>query len=362
MTGSNIAFFGLQRQYATLRDELLAVTDQVLGTGRVMDGYHTRDFESWLARYNGRQHAILCHSGTQALEIIARFFAQQSAVYSRHQPSVVVPALTYPATANAWITAGWNLILADVDVNGLMTNPPDSSGWDAVCLVGLYGASVMSLGEDWNHRIVVEDAAQHWLSFNGHRRGAAAAISFDPTKNLGNYANGGAVVTDNPDIAEFARDWTHNGRANDHQMIGSNSRMSEVDCAQMMVKTQYLARWQGRRRKIADYWTGRFRNSAVRCLINADTDGLSSHCIHKFVVAAPNRDRLRQHLKEQGIETRIHYERALHELPAFERYRNPGVINKASSLSRQVVSLPMYPELTDGEVEFIADQVLAHGA
>lgn len=362
MTGCKIAFFGLQRQYDTLREELLSVTDQVLGTGQVMDGCQTLHFESWLARYNSRRHAVLCHSGTQALEIIARYFAQQAAVHDLDQPSVVVPALTYPATANAWITAGWNLVLSDVDANGLMANVPDSSEWDAVCLVGLYGTSVMTLGEDWNHRIVVEDAAQHWLSFNGHRRGAAAAISFDPTKNLGNYANGGAVVTDDPDIAEFSRNWTRNGRDSNHQMIGSNSRMSEVDCAQMLVKTQYLARWQGRRRKIADYWTGRFRDCAVRCLINADTDGLSSHCIHKFVVAAPNRDSLQQHLKEQGIETRIHYERALHELPAFERYRNPGVINKASSLSRQVLSLPMYPELTDSEVEFIADQVLAHGA
>jgi dTDP-4-amino-4,6-dideoxygalactose transaminase len=362
MTGSRIAFFGLQRQYAALREELLSVTDQVLGTGRVMDGYHPRDFESWLARYNDRQHAILCHSGTQALEIIARFFAQQSAVYSRHQPSVVVPALTYPATANAWITAGWNVILADVDANGLLDNTPDSSGWDAVCLVGLYGASVMSLGDDWSHRIVVEDAAQHWLSLNGNRRGSAAAISFDPTKNLGNYANGGAVITNDPDIAEFARNWISNGRTSDHRLVGSNSRMSEVDCAQMMVKTRYLAAWQERRRQIAEYWTGRFQDCAVRCLINADTDSLSGHCIHKFVIASPARDSLQHHLWEQGIETRIHYERALHELPAFERYRNPGMINKASSLSRQVLSLPMYPELIDSEVEFIADQVLAHDA
>lgn len=362
MTGSRIAFFGLQRQYAALREELLSATDQVLSTGRVMDGVHTQEFEQWLADYNHRGYAVLCHSGTQALEIIARYFAQQAAVYQGQQPTVVVPALTYPATANAWITAGWNMVLADVDINGLLANAPDSRGWDAVCLVGLYGASVMGLGEDWTHRIIVEDAAQHWLSYHGHRRGVAAAISFDPTKNLGNYANGGAVVTSDPDIAEFAQNWISNGRTSEYRHTGSNSRMSEVDCAQMLVKTRYLELWQQRRKSIAAYWLDRFEHSSVRCLINRQTNNLDSHCVHKFVIALPARDSLRQYLADHGIETRIHYERALHELPAFERFRNPGMVNVASALSRQVLSLPIYPELTDSEVEIIADQVLAHAS
>lgn len=360
MTGSQIAFFGLQRQYAALREELLSATDQVLSTGRVMDGGHTQEFEQWLARYNHCNHAVLCHSGTQALEIIARYFAQQATVHMRQQPTVVVPALTYPATANAWITAGWNMVLADVDTNGLLANVPDSKGWDAVCLVGLYGASVVDLGEDWNHRIIVEDAAQHWLSYHGHRRGAAAAISFDPTKNLGNYANGGAVVTCDPDIAEFAQNWISNGRTSNYRHTGSNSRMSEVDCAQMMVKTRYLELWQQRRKSIAAYWLDRFEHSSVRCLIDHEALGRDGHCVHKFVIASPARDSLRQYLADQGIETRIHYERALHELPVFERFRNPGIVNVASALCRQVLSLPIYPELTDSEVETIADRVLDH--
>jgi len=174
-------------------------------------------------------------------------------------------------------------------------------------------------------------------------------------KNLNAYGNGGAVVTDDIDLLEFAREWTNNGKPK-HASIGTNSRMSETESAQMMVKTRYIDAWQARRRVIAQYWMERLKKSGVRSLI--DAGNFETHCYHKFVIDADNRDILARNLIVKGIETRVHYREPLHELPAYEKFVGPDILSVASALSRRVLSLPIYPELTDLEVEYIIDSVL----
>jgi dTDP-4-amino-4,6-dideoxygalactose transaminase len=132
--------------------------------------------------------------------------------------------------------------------------------------------------------------------------------------------------------------------------------MSEVDCAQMMVKTRHLAAWQSRRSTIAAYWMNRLDKSPARSLI--DKSNFDKHCFHKFVVDIDNRDQVRARLLTAGIDTRVHYKHPLHELPAYQHYPGPDILSAASSLSRRCLSLPIYPELTDLEVEYIIDQLL----
>ena len=174
-------------------------------------------------------------------------------------------------------------------------------------------------------------------------------------KNLNAYGNGGAVVTDDMDLLEFTREWTNNGKPG-YSMIGTNSRMSEVDSAQMLVKTRYLDAWQDRRRNISLYWLGRLKNTGIRSLIN--TQNFETHAYHKFVIDVDSRDILARNLELKGIETRVHYRQPLHELPAYSDYAGPDILSVASSLSRRVLSLPIYPELTDLEVEYIIDSVI----
>ena len=163
-TGLTIPFTGLRKQYNNLRQEILDVTDEVLRSGQLMDGNCTAEFAHWISRKNGVKYAILCHSGTQALEIIAEYFRSKIGITP---PTVVIPALTYPATANAWIRAGWNIYILDTDNHGQMDyrKLPEDLSYQAVCLVGLYGQSVH---QHWrNHGdIIIEDAAQHWLADN----------------------------------------------------------------------------------------------------------------------------------------------------------------------------------------------------
>ena len=353
MNGLRIPFTGLKKQYNNLRSEILDVTDEVLRSGQLMAGNYTAEFENWLARRNHSKYAVTCHSGSQALEIIAEYYRMQS---STNPPRVVVPSMTYVATANAFIRAGWDVWIADTDKYGLLDKKrvPDDLSIQATVLVGLYGAAV-NADRFWGTDLVIEDGAQHWLSNKCNRVGNATAISFDPMKNLNSYGNGGAVVTDDIDLLEFAREWINNGKPR-HNMIGTNSRMSEIDSAQMMIKAGHIDVWQERRRNISLYWLGRLKNTGVRSLI--DTTNFETHAYHKFVIDADSRDILARNLELKGIETRVHYREPLHELPAYEGYTGPDILSVASALSRRVLSLPCYPELTDLEVEYIIDSVL----
>ena len=353
MNGLKIPFTGLKKQYNTLRTEILDVTDEVLRSGQLMAGNYTAEFESWLARKNHVSYAITCHSGSQALEIIAEFYRAQSSV---NPPRVVVPSMTYVATANAFVRAGWDLYIADTDVHGLLDKfkIPQDLSIQATVLVGLYGAAV-NADNFWATDLIIEDGAQHWLSNKCARIGNATAISFDPMKNLNAYGNGGAVVTTDQELVWFAREWTNNGKPA-HTNIGTNSRMSETESAQMMVKTRYIDAWQLRRKTITKYWMERLKKSGIRTLI--DSSNFETHCYHKFVIDVDNRDIVARNLAIKGIETRVHYKEPLHELPAYTKYVGPNILSCASALARRVLSLPIYPELSDLEVEYVIDSLL----
>ena len=371
MSGFRIPFTGLQRQYNNLRAEILDSTDQVLQSGQLMNGPWTAKFENWLAVRNGVKNAVTCHSGTQALEIIAEYW--RGLELTNKPPRVLIPSLTFVATANAFLRAGWDIHFVDVDVNGILDTEkiPQGLDYQAVVLVGLYGADVshahsvtawthsVTAWTHWVHRnvTVIEDAAQNWLGNNGLRTGEGSAISFDPMKNLACYGNGGAVVTDNSDLADFARAWgNHNKGDYKAERGGSNSRMSELDCAHMMVKTQYIDQWQARRRRIAAYMCERFENTSIRCLINEQNE--HRHAFHKFVIDVDQRNQLQEKLWDASIDTRIHYAQPLHDDSVLRQFTGPTMLSVATALSQRVLSLPIYPELSDSEVEYVVSQVL----
>jgi dTDP-4-amino-4,6-dideoxygalactose transaminase len=356
-TGLTIPFTGIRRQYNNLRTEILDATDTVLRSGVLMNGNYTYEFEDWLARRNHVPYAVTCHSGTQALEIIAEWYMLQA---GRPEPTVAVPTLTYPATLNAFVRAGWNLHIVDTDRYGVMdlARLEHSTNIQAICAVGLYGQSVADMTQSlWalTHPII-EDGAQHWLS-NDCKRIGDCAISFDPTKNLANYGNGGAVITANRELMEFARNWVSNGKHTKHAEPGTNSRMSEMDSAQMLIKTRHIDQWQQRRRTIAEHWMEMLKKHPdITCLI--DHSNFDRHCFHKFVIHVDNRDILQRNLELRGVETKVHYATPMHELPAFQHYQGPDLFSAGSSLARRCLSLPIYPELTDLEVEYVIDSVL----
>lgn len=361
MTGSKIPFTGLQRQHADLRDELLEATDQVLRSGIFMNGERTHDLERWLAERNRCRYAITCHSGTSALECIAEFYATENGM--PNPPRVLMPSLTYAATANAFIRSGWDVQFVDVDAQGIidLETIDLNSSFQAMVLVGLYGASLRHIGStaQWrrlvlNDTVIIEDAAQHWLADDCVRIGQASAISFDPMKNLPASGNGGAIVTNDQDLADFARAWRDNSKPH-HHSTGTNSRMSEIDCAHVMVRARYIDQWQTRRSKIAHHYCLGLERSGLRSLI--DGENILGHAFHKFVVDTNDRDQLQKKLWDKNIETRIHYARPLPEYHVFGQYQAPDILSRSTALSRRVLSLPIYPELSDTEVDTVIESI-----
>jgi hypothetical protein len=263
--------------------------------------------------------------------------------------------------------AGWKVVIGDVDSRGNLDLKKISNKQDfnAICMVGLYGHPVwpnLLNDEDYiywlRYKILVEDAAQHWLAEDQITLPIMKAISFDPMKNLANYGNGGAIATYDSESANWFRSYRENGKPN-WLIDGTNSRMSEVDCAQMIVKLKYLDDWQERRQEIAKYYLERFSHyEEIGCLI--DNKSVHQHGLQKFVIAVDHRNHLVEDLRNSGIECKVHYERPLHEEALYSEWPNPGALSVASVLSRRVLSLPFYPELTDSEIEYVADEVIAH--
>jgi len=349
MSGYQIPHFGLARQYKNLKEELLDATDRALSTGQLVGGIYTRSFESWLAVKTKTTHAITVHSGSQALEIIARHKLLLHGENNNGTPTIKLPNLTYPATLNAFMNAGWKVELIDTDRHGIINVNTDTY----ICLVGLYGRKPWAGKVYPDNYSCIVDGAQHWLCADGDV-GSGMAISFDPTKNLPSSGNGGAIVTNSEALYRFAMNYKDNGKSTDFSHPGTNTKMSEQDCAQLLVRTKYIDEWQDRRHEIANYWIDCFKDLPLRCL----TDTIGPHAHQKFVMYMPDRNSLHTHLITDGIESKIHYEYTLSDLPISKNLVKPDMLSTSVMLSRGVLSLPLYPELTDEEVEHVADKVI----
>lgn len=348
MSGYQIPHFGLKRQYKNIGEELLDATHRALKDGQLVGGHYTRSFEEWLKHKTKTKYAITVHSGTQALEIIARWKKDRHEENMDGNPKISIPNLTYPATLNAFLTAGWDVELVDTDKNGIIGMHIDRT-YD--CLMGFAGRKPWSDASYSNAFGIIVDGAQHWLVADGDV-GSGMSISFDPTKNLPSSGNGGAIVTNNEQLYLYAVKYRDNNKPYFHD-VGTNTKMSEQDCAQILVRAKYIDEWQKRRSEIAKYWCDKFRELPLTCL----SDTKDPHAHQKFVMYLPDRSSLHTHLLTDGIDSKIHYEYVLGDLPTAKNLSKPDLLSTSVMLSRGVLSLPMYPELTDNEVQYIADKV-----
>jgi len=349
-----VPFLGLDRQYSNLKDELLEATDKVLSSGHLMYGKYTEEFECWLAKKNNSRHAIVCHSGTNALEMIAKYWWNNFLVTAQ-TPLAYIPTLTFPATANAFINAGWDIKFVDSNKYGQAFHNHEFNHRDFHVYVGLYGAPIVphSLTSD----VIIEDGAQHWLSNRCTRYGHATAISFDPTKNLPSSGNGGAIITNDDSLNTWVREYQNHGKPS-HISVGTNSRMSELDCSHLLVRTKYLDQWQARRMEIVGMYNDAFDKTNVESLIKKNEVIL--HACHKYVITTDDRESLYANLHKDGIDCKIHYEKPLHEISCFRNRSDLNMLSKASILSRKVLSLPLFPELRNDEVNYVIERVLLH--
>lgn len=364
---SLIPFFGIDRQYLSLREELLEVTDLVYSSGQVLSGTFTASFEESIARRCNRKYAIAVNSCTQGL-----IFAQRVITINK----ILIPNISFAATLNSVLMDNreQEFEICDTDHNGLidlrsLDYALNGAGVDTIMYPNLWGHTV-----DWDafqlmakffneDMFVIEDAAQSFGAYYKDQPsgslGDISVLSFDPTKNLPNYSSGGMILTNEPAFAEAFYNFRDNGKLSNHDIAGTNSRMSEADCAQMIVKLQYFDSWQKRRAEIADYYIDNLYQYVDVVLPGPDV----TSAWHKFVIRTSSRHGLQHYMQRHGVETRIHYSQGLVDLPLVGQTNYVWATDQfreSDAFTKECLSLPIYPELTDSEVEHVVESVLGY--
>jgi dTDP-3-amino-3,4,6-trideoxy-alpha-D-glucose transaminase len=359
-----IPFLDLSRQIAATRPDIDAAIERTLRRGRLVLGEALEAFERDFAAYCGARHAVGVGSGTDAIALALE------AVGTRPGDEVITAANTCMPTVDGIRQAGCVPVLGDVDPDTYTLSPLALEGalsarTCAIVPVHLYGQCAETdpiLQFARAHGLkVVEDAAQaHGAEYRGRRAGTlgdAAAFSFYPTKNLGALGEAGAVVTNDPAVADMVRMARNHGEKKRYNSIvpGRNSRLDELQAAILVAKLPHLDAWNERRRALAAGYARALDESPL----TLPREGLERrHIYHLFVVRTPHRDALRRSLAERGVETLIHYPRPVHHHPAYERLGPERSLVTSERLCEEVVSLPLYPELTDAEFEAITARVV----
>ena len=361
----SIPMVDLRAQHARIRDEVDVATARVIESTQFIGGEDCRLFESEFAAYCGVPHAVGVANGTDALTVSLRAYGIGPG------DEVVTVANTFIATGEAILLNGARPVFVDVDEKTATMDPGRvekaiTTRTKLILPVHLYGhpadmGPILEIAS--RHGLpVLEDAAQaHGAELDGKRAGAlahAACFSFYPGKNLGAYGDAGMVVSGDVDFAARVRQIAnHGGGAHkyDNAVLGTNSRLDTLQAAILRVKLRHLDQWNRERRERVAVYTEALRGASVG--LPKERPGARS-AWHLFTVRAKDRDGLRAHLARRGIATAIHYPRPIHLQPALaDLGGKPGDLPVSEALSREVLSLPLYPELPIDAVREIAAEV-----
>ena len=367
--GQQVPFVDLARQHGPMTGEIEDAIGAVLGRGDFILGDAVGEFERRFAEYVGVRHAVGVGSGTAALSIALR----AGGVGPGDQ--VIVPAHTYIASALAVLHAGAEPVFCDVDAGTGLIDPASAAAalgprTAAIIVVHLYGqvAATGALAElaRASGLMLLEDSAQaHGARLDGRMAGTlgdAAAFSFYPSKNLGALGDGGMICTDDAELASAASRWRNLGQAEKglHTLPGLNERLDTLQAAVLLSKLPHLDEWNRSRRRAAGWYRQRLGLDGAVAGLLPERPG-AEDVFHLFPVriggGAGERDRVRAELGAAGIGTGIHYWPAVHRQPPFERASEPAgarpPLLEAEAWAGQELSLPIFPGITDGEVEAV---------
>lgn len=360
-----VPFVRLDSADPELSAEIFAAIERVAATAAFTLGEELESFEQQFAAWCETEHAIGVSSGTSALELALR------ALGIGPGDEVVLPTNSFIATAEAVTAIGATPVLVDVDAEtALLTAEIVEAALTertrCVIPVHLYGRTVemeplLALCRARGLRLV-EDACQaHGARYAGQRVGTfgdAGCFSFYPTKNLGGWGDGGAVVTADPELATRIRLMRSHGEGSrhHHEMAAGTHRLHSLQAAILAVKLTRLDEWNQNRRRAAAALTEALADSGLT--LPAPAAAESDHVFHLFVVRTPERDALRDHLGRHGVASAIHYPTPIHLQPAYANAApGPGDLPDSERLAAESCSLPIFPSLTDEEIARIAEVV-----
>ncbi len=366
-----IELVNLRKEYETIKEELKQAMEGVFIRCDFIFGKDLSLFEEEFAKYCGTKFALGVDSGTGALELALR------AIELKQEDEVIVPVFTFYATASSVCYLGAKPVFVDVeektgniDVNKVEDILKKKKKIKTIIPVHLFGQpadmkSILELAKKYNLK-VIEDAAQsHGARFklndgNYYRTGSigiCGCFSFYPAKNLGCYGDGGIITTTQQEIAskiKLMRDYGRTGKY-EHASIGYNKRLDTLQAAILRVKLKYLDKRNKKRREIAKKYIELLKGLPIQPLeVKKDVEPV----YHMFVVRAKNRDELREHLAKKEISTGIHYPIPLHLQKSFSflGYKK-GDFPISEKLANEVISLPMYPEMTEEEINYVCEEI-----
>jgi len=362
-----VGFYGFVRQYHSLKPEIDAAIHQVLESGECILGPALAHFEQELAAYSKMKHAVGVNSGTDAL------WLSFLALGIGPGDEVITVANTFFATVEAIWFVGARPVFVDIEPDTCNIDPTRieaaiTEKTKAIVPVHLYGqpAAMPAIAEIARRHglLVVEDCAQA-IGAAGDRFAVgelsdAVGTSFMIRKNLGTYGDGGAVLTNRDDVAERIRALRNHGSlARSVHTMGYNSRLDDLHAAILSVKLKRLDAWSDRRREIAALYTAGLQGSGLK--LPTAKPGYR-HVYHLYVIETERRDELLQYLNQAGIDAKIHYPIAIHQQAGFP-WGYPADLNVSLPLTEKsaarVISLPMFPELTQAEIETVIGTVRA---
>ncbi len=359
--------FSLSEQNRIHRDELMTAIEEIVAGGMFILGKAVEEFEQALARYCGVKHAIGVANGSDALYIAL------AALGIGEGDEVITTPFTFFATAGSIVRTGAKPVFADIDPRTFNVDPAEvakkvTPRTKAVMPVHLFGQPcdmdpINDIARKHGLK-VVEDAAQAiGATYKGRMVGTfgdAACISFFPTKNLGAFGDAGAIVTDNDEVAEKCRMLRAHGSKKKyvHEMMGINSRLDALQAKILSVKLKYLDEWMDKRRALAAKYDDLLINvCSGKVKVPHVAEGCH-HVFHQYTISVDDRDALQAHLAKEGIGSTVYYPIPLHLQKVFTSlgYKE-GEFPNSERACKTVLSLPMFPELSDEQISAVVQAV-----
>jgi dTDP-4-amino-4,6-dideoxygalactose transaminase len=364
---NSIPYFDLTRQYARFEKQYLEALTATAASGRYVLGSAVEQFEDAFAKYCGAPYAVGVGSGTDALIFALHGLGIQKG------DEVIVPSFTFCASVFAIVHVGAKPVYAEVDLKTYTLDPKSvekalTSKTRASLPVHLYGQPA---DMDALHAIakkrklkIVEDACQaHGAEWKGKKTGSLGDVgcfSFYPTKNLGAMGDGGMIVTSNKALVERVKKLRNLGRSvltAPHTEVGWTSRLDAMQASILNIKLKHLDDFNDNRRRVAKSYFKRLHGTPLVLPLEAED---RKHVYHLFVVRVPNgkRDALKNKLAEEGIHSMIHYPIPVHRQPACKPFfRKSNDLRGTEKISKEILSLPMFPEMTEEEVSRVSEVV-----
>ncbi|HEV3152895.1 MAG TPA: DegT/DnrJ/EryC1/StrS family aminotransferase [Candidatus Baltobacteraceae bacterium] len=356
-----IPILDLKEQYHALREDILRAVESVFEGGAFINGPNVKALEGEVAAYVGSTHGVALNSGTDALHLALR------ALDIGPGDEVITVPFTFVATTEAIGIVGAKPVFVDIDpqtynIDPALIEAAITPRTRAILPVHLYGCpapmhEIMTIAA--KHKLaIIEDCAQAIGAKIGDRYvgtfGEFGAFSFFPSKNLGAYGDGGMITTNDPALADRVRSLRgHGGRVKYyHEELGVNSRLDEVQAAILRVKLPHLNRWIENRRTVAARYAERLRSSGVQ--LPVEPDG-TRHVYHQYTIRVRERDRVQTELQKAGVQTMVYYPVPLHLQQVHAAFGlREGSFPHSELAAREVLSIPMYPELQPGAQDRVA--------